>query len=300
MLDSEVLMGLLESKGFSITDVPEDADTAIVNTCGFIEAAKEESIEMILRLAELKSEGRISALVVMGCLSQRYPGEMLGQISEIDAVFGTADLAKIPDMLGELGRGRRLSEVSPVPDYLYDGRTPRKLLTPQHSVYVKIQEGCSNRCSYCVIPDLKGPRRSRSISSVVAEVKALKSVYPVKELMLIGQDTTSFGLDNPGRALLPELIAEVSPLMEDGWVRLLYTHPAHFSDELIGVISGTPNVCRYVDLPIQHINDRILDAMNRRVSRADIESLLDRVREGIDDVTIRTSVIVGFPGETEK
>ncbi|MFC1570813.1 30S ribosomal protein S12 methylthiotransferase RimO [Candidatus Omnitrophota bacterium] len=300
LLDSEVLLGKLKKKGFSITEDPMEADVAIVNTCGFVQDAKEESIDAILRLVDLKKEGKIKKLIVSGCLPQRYPQELMDEIKEIDGVFGTSDFTMIPERIEKLFSGKRVKEVKDDPDFLYDHLNERQLLTSSHSVYVKIQEGCSNRCSYCVIPDLKGPRRSREIESVLEEISTMKSSHDIKELILIGQDTTSFGFDRGERQELPELLKKASSVMNDGWVRLLYTHPAHFTDELIDVLSENKNVCRYVDLPIQHINNRILKEMNRRVTKEEITDLIRRIREKIEGVTIRTSIIVGFPGETQE
>ncbi|MDD4013464.1 MAG: 30S ribosomal protein S12 methylthiotransferase RimO [Candidatus Omnitrophica bacterium] len=299
MLDSEVLLGLLEEKGFAVSEEAEGCDVAIVNTCGFIQDAKEESINAILQLAQMKKEGRVGKLLVAGCLSQRYPAQIMEEISEIDGLFGTSDLADIPGLIDEIYMGERIRKVSEAPRYLYSGTERRKLLTPSHSVYVKIQDGCSNMCSYCVIPALKGPHRSRTVSSVMEEVRHIKAGGKVRELILIGQDTTAFGSTGPGSTGLPELIRGVSGIMEDAWVRLLYTHPARFTDDLIKAIAESPNVCKYVDLPVQHINDRILSAMSRRVTRKDIEGVISRVRSGIPGAAIRTSVIVGFPGETD-
>ncbi len=300
LLDSEVLLGLLEDGGISIVDDPDGVDAAIVNTCGFIQDAKQESIDTILQLAELKKEGKIKKLIVSGCLSQRYPAQLMKEIAEIDGVFGTADFIKIPRMIDALFSGERISEVSSDPVFLYDHSYRRKILTPHHYAYVKIQEGCSNRCSYCVIPKLKGPRRSRPIDSILKEIETLKAEHDIRELLLIGQDTTSFGVERSGKPELAELLRKVSPLMKDGWVRLLYTHPAHFTDELMDVIADTDNICKYVDLPIQHINDRILEGMNRRITKAGIVELITRLRRRIKDVTMRSSVIVGFPGETDE
>ena len=299
LLDSEVLLGKLKQKGFYISENPEDSDVAIVNTCGFIEDAKKESIEYILRLVELKKAGKIKHLIVMGCLPQRYPNELVDEIKEIDGVFGTSEFTLIPDALERIASGERIKEIGSRPWYLYGHKESREILTPSHSVYVKIQEGCSNRCSYCVIPDLKGPRRSREISSVVREVEGLRKKFGVKEAVLIGQDTTSFGMDTTGKSGLAGLLREVSPVMEGGWVRLLYTHPAHFTDELIDTIASTENICKYVDIPIQHINDGILKKMNRRVTKKDITGLIGRIRDRVEGAVLRTSVIVGFPGETE-
>ncbi len=299
LVDSEVLLGLLEKKGLVPVEDPEGADIAIVNTCGFIEDAKQESIDVILQLAGLKKEGKVKTLVVTGCLSQRYPGELMDEIKEIDGLFGTADFTGIPDMIDTLLSGRKVREVGARPDFLYDHLYERKLLTPPHYAYVKIQEGCSNKCAYCVIPQLKGPRRSRKTESVLEEIKALKSARPIREVILIGQDTTSYGIDRSGRSELADLLLKASAVMEGGWVRLLYTHPAHFTDEIADVIADTDNICKYVDLPVQHINDRILRKMNRPGTKSRITSLIERLRERIMDVTIRSSVIVGFPGETD-
>jgi ribosomal protein S12 methylthiotransferase len=299
LVDSEVLIGKLKEEGFSMSESAEGSEVAIVNTCAFIEDARKESIDHILQLAEMKKSGMIKRLVVTGCLSQRYPSELMDEIKEIDGIFGTSDFLNIPGRLDLISRGERLREVGPDPRYLYDHTQKREILTAPYSVYVKIQEGCSNRCSYCVIPDLKGPRRSREISSIVREVGSLRENSPVKEIVLIGQDTTSFGMDTHAGSGLAALLREVSAVMDGGWVRLLYTHPAHFSDELIDTMASAKNICRYVDLPIQHINDGILKKMNRRVTRKDITGLIGRIRQGLEGVVLRTSVIVGFPGETE-
>ena len=300
LTDSEVLLASLEKKGFQITEKAEEADVGIINTCGFIQDAKQESIEMILHLAELKKEGKLKKLVVCGCLSQRYPAELASEIKEIDGIFGTAEFGSMPDMIEEILAGKKVQKVADPPSSFSSSFHERKFLTPPHYVYVKIQEGCSNRCSYCVIPQIKGPHRSRTIDSVVKEVEKLKNEYDVKEIVLIGQDITSFGIERTGKGELIELIKKASQTMKDGWVRLLYAHPAHFTDELIDMIADRGNICKYIDLPIQHINDNILEAMNRRVTRSEIEKLIGKVRKKIKDVTIRTSVIVGFPGETEE
>ncbi|MFH1552389.1 MAG: 30S ribosomal protein S12 methylthiotransferase RimO [Candidatus Omnitrophota bacterium] len=299
LVDAEVLLGLLEEKGFTLTEKAEGADVAIVNTCGFIQDAKEESVEVILQLADLKKKNKIKKLIVTGCLSQRYPAELMDEIREIDGMFGSADFTKIPEMISAFLSGGKIREVASSPEFLYDHLYKRKLLTSPHYAYVKIQEGCSNKCSYCVIPRLKGPRRSRTVKSVLEEIKRLRDEHATKELIFIGQDTTSFGYDKKGTGRIAELLRKASPIMESGWIRLLYTHPAHFPDELIETIANTDNICRYIDLPIQHINDRILRKMNRSLTKRGIEGLLGRIRKRIKPVAVRTSVIVGFPGETE-
>ncbi|MFH1395424.1 MAG: 30S ribosomal protein S12 methylthiotransferase RimO [Candidatus Omnitrophota bacterium] len=300
LLDSEVLLGLLRKKGFNIVQKAETADIAVVNTCAFIEDAKQESIDIILQFCELKRKNKIKKLIVFGCLSQRYPAQLMEQIPEIDGLFGTSDFIRIPHLIDRILADEKIRETSSIPNFLYDHSYTRELLTPSHFAYVKIQEGCSNRCSYCVIPDLKGARRSRSIQSISEEIKWLKKTYDVKEIVLIGQDTTSFGMDRSGRSELADLLREISPLMKGRWIRLLYTHPAHFTEELINLIAETDNICSYVDLPIQHINDKILQRMNRFMTRRSIETLISKIRKKIKNVIIRSSVIVGFPGETEK
>jgi len=300
LVDSEVLQGLLREKGAVISDEAENADVAIVNTCGFIQDAKQESIDAILQLAELKKAGKIKKLIVTGCLSQRYPKELTEEIKEIDGVFGTSDFTGIPEAAAAILAGETVREVSSDPGFLYDHTAERDLLTPAHYAYLKIQEGCSNRCSYCVIPDLKGPLRSRTVASIIREVREIRASRDIKELILIGQDTTAFGIDRTGRSELAELLREVAPAMKEGWLRLLYTHPAHFTDELIDVIEGTGNICRYIDLPVQHASDKILKDMNRRFTRGEIDDLIRRLRERIKGLVLRTSVIVGFPGETDR
>jgi len=299
LVDSEVLQGFLKEKGLTIVDEPLDADLAIVNTCGFIQDAKQESIDMILRLAELKKAGKPEKIVVTGCLSQRYPSELMDEIKEIDGVFGTSDYMRIPVFLDAIASGVKVTEVSSVPCFLYDNSNTRGFLTPEHYAYLKIQEGCSNRCSYCVIPDLRGPLRSRTMDSVIAEAKKIRSEHnKVKELILVAQDITAFGSEKTGSGQLPALLKKLCPVMSDGWIRLLYTHPAHFSRELISVIADEENICKYIDLPIQHINNEILRKMNRRITGEEIKDLIDRLRARMEDVVLRTSVIVGFPGET--
>lgn len=301
LVDSEILLALLEKKGFVIVEDPEQADIAIVNTCGFIQSAKEESIEVVLGLAELKKNGVIKKLIVCGCLSQRYPSELTQEIKEIDAVFGTGDFTGIPFVIDSLFHGSvpYYEKITKSPSFLYDHTYKRKLLTPSHYAYIKIQEGCFNKCSYCIIPGLKGQCRSRTVISVIEEIKILKQEYDVKEFILTGQDTTSFGFDRKKEGELVCLLEEASKIAKESWIRLLYSHPAHFSDKIIDAVASLPNVCGYIDLPIQHANDKILRRMNRGVTKDSIKSLIEKLREKIKEVVIRTSVIAGFPGEGE-
>ncbi len=300
LVDSEILAGKLKKGGFRIVYEAKKNCVAIVNTCAFIESAKNESIDIILELAGLKARKEISRIIVTGCLSQRYSRELPDEIREIDGLFGTGNFLEIPDYMEKILKGEKVARVRKVPRFLYDHTFARHMMTPPHSVYVKIQEGCRNFCSYCVIPDIRGPYRSRSEESVLREIRSLKG-RGAKEINLIGQDTTSFGIDRHGQARLASLLKKSAEIMKKhGWVRLLYTHPAHYSGELIDVVKNESSVCKYMDLPIQHISDKILKSMNRHIDRKGTISLIEKIRKNIPGVSIRATVIVGFPGETEK
>ncbi|MBF0215629.1 MAG: 30S ribosomal protein S12 methylthiotransferase RimO [Candidatus Omnitrophica bacterium] len=299
LLDSEILHGMLKRRGHDVLESPENSDIAIVNTCGFISDAKEESIGMILQLAELKKKGNLSRLIVTGCLGQRYPDELMKDMKEIDAVFGSSDYARIPDLIDSILHGERVKRVSVKPEFDGADHAGRVLSTPGHYAYIKVQEGCSNRCSYCVIPDIRGPLVSRDISGIAEEVRRIKEERDLKELIIVAQDTAVFGVDTKGFSLLPELLYELSPIMDKGWIRVLYTHPAHFNAKMISAVNSLENVCKYVDLPIQHINDDILRKMNRHIGRKGIEDLIRDIRASIEGAVIRTTVMVGFPGETD-
>ena len=298
-MDSEILAGKLKKKGFRIVYENTPNSVAIVNTCGFIEDAKTESVDILLELANLKKEAKIARLIVTGCLSQRYSREIMRKIEEIDGIFGTSTFTKIPDYLDRILKGQKINLVDKKTDFLYDHRTPRLLMTPAHTSYIKIQEGCMNMCSYCVIPRIRGRYRSRKMESVLKEAALLKK-RGAKEINLIGQDTTSYGMDMYKKPSLADLLRKIAKVMKSGWVRLLYTHPAHYTSELVRVIKDEDAICKYLDLPIQHINDKILKKMNRRVTKKDIVTLINSLRMEIPDVAIRTSIIVGFPGETDK
>ncbi|MBM3252421.1 MAG: 30S ribosomal protein S12 methylthiotransferase RimO, partial [Candidatus Omnitrophica bacterium] len=273
LVDSEVILGNLKRKGYKITDIPE-ADIAIVNTCSFIKEAKEESIETILELADLKKQGKIRKLIVSGCLPQRYVKELIPDLAEVDAFTG------------------RLS--------LNNFSIHRFSLLPKHFAYVKICEGCNNNCSYCIIPKIKGQFISRPIEEILKEVKLLDKKL-VKEINIIGQDITSYGVDIYTESSLAELIKQLLKNTKNiKWFRLLYTYPAHIEDELMELIAKEKRICKYIDLPIQHINDRILKLMNRKTSKKEIISLINKLRKKISGIAIRTSLIVGFPSETEE
>jgi len=302
LVDSEVILGLLKKANFRISENIEGTDTVIVNTCAFIEDAKKESIDVILQLADLKKQNKISHIIVSGCLSQRYKDVLGDEMKEVDGFIGVGDIKNIVDTINTLSSKKKTVNITKQPKFLYDHTDPRLFITPRHYAYVKIQEGCINRCSYCVIPDLRGGYRSRSLDSVVKETEALlnKKNPVVSEINLIGQDTTLYGIDLYKKKMLAELLKKLSKLpKKEAWIRLLYTHPAHFTDELITVLKEFP-VCKYVDLPIQHIDDGILKKMNRGIASSGIKNIIKKLRDNIPHVTLRTSVIVGFPQETEE
>ena len=299
LVDSEIILGTLKDSGFVIADSPRAADIAIVNTCSFIEDAKKESIETILGLIDLKNAGKIKGILVAGCLPQRYGKALRKELGEIDGFIGVEGFARLPKLISDIMDGKKVYSVSRNPVYLYDWKTPRQALTPVHFAYIKISEGCSHKCSFCVIPKIRGRHRSRSIESIVGEARDLIG-RGVKEINLIGQDTTIYGIDRYRRPALAELLKNLARLKGARWLRLMYAHPAHFNNELISVISGEERICKYIDLPIQHINDRILKAMRRGTSSASIRELLVRLRGRVPGIAIRTAVIVGFPGETDE
>ncbi len=300
LVDAEIILGYLKEAGFAVSSEITEADVAIVNTYCFIHEAEEESIDTILKLCQLKEEKKINKIIVCGCLVQKHKDELFDELKEVDALISAGGINRVVDVVKQLLAGRRsLGEFAP-PEFLYTHLSPRVFLTPRHFAYVKICEGCNNRCSYCIIPSLRGRYRSRPINSILKEAEILFNRRRVSEINLIGQDTTMYGQDLYGRVRLAKLLTKLSAKAKGRWIRLLYTHPAHFSKELIKVIKEEPTICKYIDLPIQHINDKILKNMNRRVFRKEILSLIKRLREEIPGLAIRTTLIVGFPGETDQ
>ncbi|MDT8441156.1 MAG: 30S ribosomal protein S12 methylthiotransferase RimO [Desulfuromonadales bacterium] len=299
LVDAEVMLGHLPAERYAIVTDEAQAEIIIVNTCSFIQEAREESIETILEVADYKQTGRCRLLVVSGCMPQRYRDELATELPEVDLFMGTADAPRIVELLETALDGKGQSHEIGLPDYLYDETTPRVTSSPFYSAYVKIAEGCANHCSYCVIPSIRGTLRSRSIASVVAEVERLVG-EGVKEINLIAQDVTAFGAERDSGPELPALLRLLVRIDGLVWLRLLYAYPDGISDELLDLIAAEPKICNYLDLPIQHIDDRILGAMNRRVDEAGIRALLERIRTRIPDMTLRTSLIVGFPGETDQ
>lgn len=298
LVDTEVMLGSLREHGIALTSNPREADILIVNTCTFIESAKNESITTILSMAEYKNTGNCRSLIIAGCLGQRYQKELLDEIPEADAIVGTGAWHRICEAVEATLKGNRVLLVGDA-DTIYDDTMARIRTTPPYSAYVKVAEGCNNHCSYCVIPLVRGAYRSRALSSVVKEVEALVA-DGVKEINLIAQDTTSYGVDLYGEARLPALLKELIKIADLKWIRILYCYPKYFTDELIDLIASEPKVLKYVDLPLQHADDGVLQAMHRKDRREDIEVLLKKIRTRIPGVTVRTSFIVGFPGETEE
>jgi len=298
LVDSEIMSGLVHARGYTLVDKPEDATVVIVNTCGFIDAAKEESVNTILDLAELKDTARLKALIVSGCLTQRYKQELMKEMPEIDGIVGTGDFHRINDIIDEALGGKKPVYVGN-PVFNYEETLPRLLSTARHTAYVKIAEGCDNACTFCSIPIMRGKFRSRSIESILSEVKQL-AAQGVKEISLIAQDSTNYGTDLYEGFKLPDLMNRVSEVEGIEWVRLHYAYPGFFTDELIETIASNPKICKYIDMPLQHSEDAILKRMRRPGRQRDVRELISRIRARIPDVALRTSMIVGFPGETEE
>ena len=296
-VDAEHMLALIDAAGCEIVDYVDGCDVVIVNTCGFIDDAKKEAIENILDMVELKKEGIISKIVVTGCLAQRYKDEIVTEIPEVDAVVGIGANGDIVKTIEEVMSGvDTIEKYPPRCDLPLEGQ--RILTTPQYWAYLKIGEGCSNRCTYCTIPSIRGNMRSRSMENVIEEAKQLAE-SGVKELIIIAQDTTSYGLDLYGELKLPELLNELCKIDSIEWIRLLYCYPDRITDELIETMKKQDKVVNYIDLPLQHADDKILKAMNRRGDQAMIRNVIEKLRTEIPDVVIRTTFIVGFPGEGE-
>lgn len=316
LVDAEIMLGGAREEGFEITSDPEEADVLVVNTCGFIDSAKQESVDAILesdRIRGLRSRPG-QKLVVSGCMAQRFSTELIRELPEVDAFIGLDQVAGAGKIFRRVldEEGGVLNLVTPKSRYIPDYSTPRFRLTPRHTAYVKIAEGCNHPCSFCVIPQMRGRHRSRTPDSIVREIRQLVA-DGVKEINLISQDTTYYGMDlweqkaGPRQPVdsargtsLIQLLDEIADIGGDFWVRLLYTHPAHWSDGLIAAIARNPKVVRYVDMPLQHIHPDILKTMRRETSREHIVELIARLREGIPGLGLRTTFIVGFPGETEE
>ena len=322
LVDSEVMLGLAQRDGHALTSDPAEAEVLVVNTCAFIDRAKQESVDAILEMAEHKKSGACRRLIVTGCLAERYRDELREQIPEIDALLGTGEVPEIVNVLGGPGAGRlpaagpRLipllspsgepagaasrgkAAARPLPTYLYDAGTPRMLATPRHYGYVKIAEGCDYKCAFCIIPTLRGSYRSRPIESIVAEAESL-AARGVRELLLVSQDTSFYGIDRGERGALARLLRALNRVEGLEWIRMLYLYPTTIGDDVLEAMAECEKVCRYIDLPLQHASDAVLKRMKRPGTGASYERLLDRIRRAVPGVTLRTTFIVGFPGETE-
>ncbi|KIH77794.1 SSU ribosomal protein S12P methylthiotransferase [Geoalkalibacter ferrihydriticus] len=297
LVDAEVMLGHLPPERYEIVTDEAAADIIIVNTCSFIQDAQEESVDTILEVADYKKTGRCRLLVVTGCLPQRYRDELDKELPEVDLFLGTGDAARLVGLLDEKLGGGHVRQAVGQPDFLYDHTTPRVQSSPFYSTYIKIADGCANHCSYCIIPKLRGTLRSRAMDSVVAEAERMVG-QGVVEINLIAQDITAYGADRDDGANLPELLRRLVKIEGLRWLRLLYAYPDGVSDELIELIASEEKICNYLDIPLQHIDDQLLGAMNRRVGEAQVRELIARLRARIPELTLRTSFIVGFPGET--
>ena len=298
LMDAEIMTGILKEKGYEFVEEFAEANIIIVNTCGFIRDAKQESIDTIVELSQLKEFGKLKYLIVTGCLAQRYADELLEEIPEIDAIVGTGNFMNISEIIDRLESEKNVTEIGNI-EFAFDETLPRYVSTPEHMAYLKIGEGCSNHCTYCIIPKLRGKYRSRKIEDIVEEAKTLAS-EGVKELVVIAQDTTRYGEDLYGEAKLAELLEELAGIEGIKWIRIMYSYPESITEKLIDVIAAHDNICSYFDMPIQHASNRVLKRMNRRTSKEDIRNKVDMIRSKIPDAVIRTTVIVGFPGETEE
>src|SRR5262245_15240205 len=318
LVDSEVMLGLAQQSGHQLTRDAADADVLVVNTCAFIDKAKQESIDTILEMAELKKTGKCQRLVVTGCMAERYRDELREQIPEIDAIVGTGEVPEIAAAIAPTGHrapepqrgfipllrsnGELVAPRTPnpesqsLPTYIYDADTPRLLATPRHYAYIKIAEGCDYKCAFCIIPKLRGHYRSRPIDSIVREARAL-AARGVKEVLLISQDTTFYGVDRGERGALARLLRELNTIDGLEWIRMLYLYPTTIGDDVLDAMAESEKVCKYIDLPLQHASDDVLKRMKRPGTRAGYEQLLARIRRRVPGVTLRTTFIVGFPGE---
>jgi ribosomal protein S12 methylthiotransferase len=298
LVDSEVMVGLLHKADYEIVRQPADADIVLVNTCGFIGPAKEESIETILEMSRLKEEGKVKKLVVAGCLSQRYPDELASELPEVDLFIGTGEVPRIAEILREHEANSTRRQYIGVPSYLYDHFTPRLRSTPSYTTFLKVSEGCDHKCAFCIIPQLRGPHRSRSIDSVVNEAISLGQ-NGVKEINLIAQDLTAYGRDRNDGTTLHGLLREMAQIESIHWIRLLYAYPNFLDQALLEVIRDSDTICKYVDIPFQHVSKSLLQRMRRGKSGSAVREAVEKLRATIPGLTLRTSLIVGFPGETD-
>lgn len=309
LIDTEITIGMFKQNNYKIVNNPEEADIIAINTCGFIDQAKEEAINTILEMANYKKE-KCKYLIVMGCLVQRYYNELIKLLPEVDLFIKLEDYDKIWDMIEDLVKrdiatktknktSKKISEIKPLPMFSYEQYINRTITTGKNYAYLKIGEGCSNKCTYCAIPYIRGPFVSRKMEDIINEAKMLAK-KGIKEIIVIAQDTTKYGVDIYGEPKLAKLLQEISKIKEIKWIHFLYSYPEGITDELIETVASNKKISKYFDIPIQHISDNVLKRMNRKTSKKQITELLEKIRSKIPDVTLRTSLIVGFPGETEK
>lgn len=298
LVDSETMLSILNHQGLERVDDPKQADLAIVNTCGFIEAAKQESIQEILELAEYKKHAKMRYLIVTGCLAQRYQKELAREMPEVDAFLGTTSFEKIYEVVEGLQSGYRKSIIWDI-HYPVDMNAKRERLTPRYTAFIKIAEGCDNRCTYCIIPRLRGNYRSREMSAILEEAKSLAD-QGVKEIILIAQDTAKYGMDLYGQKSLAKLLRQLNEIENLHWIRFLYTYPEDIDEELVEAVRMSEKVCSYFDMPIQHCCDQILRRMNRKTTQRQLYEKIQLIRKQIPDAVIRTTLITGFPGESEE
>jgi ribosomal protein S12 methylthiotransferase len=302
LVDSEVMMGTLATAGYEITNSADDADTVVVNTCGFIESAKQESIDAILEATELKSEGKAKRVVVAGCLVERYRDDLMKELPEVDAFIGTSQVGDILKAADDAFDAKKLT-ITPVGNktstYLYDEYTPRMRATESHTAFIKIAEGCDRPCAFCSIPSMRGSFRSRRFGSIIEEARSLAK-QGVKEVVLIAQDSSRYGEDLGEVDLLAQLIRALGEIEELEWVRVMYAYPTHISDAFLAAIAETPKAVKYLDMPLQHASRNVLKLMKRGGNRESLEKLIRRVREKVPGIAIRTTFITGFPGETDE
>lgn len=298
LVDTEVMLGMLASRGYQMVEEETQADVIVINTCCFVHDAKEESIQNILEMAEYKKEGRLKALIVTGCLAQRYRQEILDEIPEVDAVLGTTAYDKILDAIDEALKGHHTLTLADT-DLLPEVETKRLVTTGGHFAYLKIAEGCDKHCTYCIIPKIRGNFRSVPMEQLLSEAEYLAE-QGVKELILVAQETTLYGKDLYGEKSLHKLLRELCKISGIRWIRILYCYPEEIYDELIQVMKEEKKICHYLDLPIQHASDRILKRMGRRTSKAQLVGIITKLRREIPDIVLRTSLITGFPGETDE
>lgn len=297
-VDSEIMSGLL-AQNYIFIENPEEADIIVVNTCTFIQSAKEESIETIFQMSRFKESGKCQTLIATGCLAQQYGQDLMQDIPELDGVLGTGNIDEI-EKLVQASEGTRTTLIKGgTPDFLHNELMPRKRFTPNYLAYVKVAEGCDNYCTFCVIPYVRGRFRSRPEESVIREVQEM-AAQGVKEIMVIAQDTTRYGQDLNGELRLPQLLHQLARIEGIEWIRLMYCYPDRFTDELIETMRQEPKICRYIDLPLQHADPKILKEMNRRGTIEEAERLIGKLRAAMPDITLRTTMITGFPGESEQ